>query len=411
MEAALAGLRRRLGNQALLATPVPDVADGFADGLLHAGIPLWRAHLSVSTLHPQVEAIGLTWTRDGGRQMEEYGHGSFSRVSRDSPIFDAIVRAKEAARDPAAARAEDIVPLTRYRLEQGEGLDRFPILGAFRDAGATDYVCFVIPFAADGLLHPLESGAVVSLATDRPGGFTEAEVRAVDELMPTFGAAVRIAIDLSAFRTVLSTYLGQDVGRRVLRGEIRRGSVETISAAILVGDLRGFTTLADTLPQDRLVAMLDDYLDALATPIEGLGGQVLKFMGDGLLATFAFADADPAETCGRALAAATEALDRMAAINRQRAEAGEPVLTLDVALHVGDVLYGNVGSGRRLDFTIIGPAVNEAARLEHLCGALGVPMVVSRRFVEALAAPDRFRCLGPQALRGVRVPVEVFTPA
>ncbi|MBW8726569.1 MAG: adenylate/guanylate cyclase domain-containing protein [Inquilinus limosus] len=409
--AAFAALRRWLGNQALLAGTVQDVAEGFADRLLASGIPLWRAYLSATTLHPDMEAFGLTWTRDGGRESEMYGHGSWGKLSSPSPIYAAVLAAREAAIDPAAARADDLVPLTRYRLERGEGPDQFPILAEFRDAGATDYLCFIIPFGFDGTLHPLRTGATVTLATDRPGGFTAAEVQALDDLMPVFGAAVRIGIDLAAMRTVLSTYLGRDVGRRVLQGEIRRGSVETISAAILVGDLRGFTALADALPQDQLVSMLDDYLDALATPVEAHGGQVLKFMGDGLLATFAFAEDDPAETCGRALAAAAEALDRIAAINLCRAEQGVPVMTLDVALHAGDVLYGNVGSGQRLDFTIIGPAVNEAARLENLCGVLGVPMVVSRRFVEALAAPERFRCLGPQTLRGVRVPVEVFTPA
>jgi adenylate cyclase len=408
--AALARLRRWLGNQALMAGLVQDVACGFADGLLEAGIPLWRAYLSATTLHPEMEAFGLTWTRDGARESEMYSHGSWGRMSSSSPIYDAVLAARAAAIDPAAARAEDIVPLTRYRLELGEGADRYPILAEFRDAGATDYLCFVIPFGFDGTLHPLRTGASVTLATDRPGGYTAAEVRALDDLMPVFGAAIRAGIDLAAFRTVLTTYLGRDVGRRVLLGEIQRGSVETISAAILVGDLRGFTALADAMPRDQLVAMLDDYLDALATPIEALGGQVLKFMGDGLLATFAFAENDPAETCGRALAAAAEALERIAAINLRRSEAEAPVMTLDVALHVGDVLYGNVGSGQRLDFTIIGPAVNEAARLEHLCGVLNVPMVVSHRFVEALAAPDRFRCLGPQTLRGVRAPVEVFTP-
>ncbi|WP_395680272.1 adenylate/guanylate cyclase domain-containing protein [Inquilinus sp.] len=409
--AALARLRRWLGNQALMAGLVQDVACGFADGLLEAGIPLWRAYLSATTLHPDMEAFGLTWTRDGGRESEMYGHGSWGKISSPSPIYEAVLAAREAATDPAAARAENLVRLTRYRLELGEGVDRFPILAELHVGGATDYLCFILPFSFDGTLHPLRTGASVTLATDRQGGFTAAEVAAIGELIPGFGAAIRIGIDLAAFRTVLGTYLGRDVGRRVLQGEIRRGSVETISAAILVGDLRGFTALADAMPRDQLVAMLDDYLDALATPIEALGGQVLKFMGDGLLATFAFAEDDPAETCGRALAAAAEALERIAAINLRRVEADAPVMTLDVALHVGDVLYGNVGSGQRLDFTIIGPAVNEAARLEHLCSVLDVPMVVSRRFVEALATPDRFRCLGPQTLRGVRAPVEVFTPA
>lgn len=409
--AALAGLRRWLGNQALMAGVVQDVACGFADGLLAAGIPLWRAYLSATTLHPEMEAFGLLWTRDGGREREEYGHGSWGNISSPSPIYEAVLAARKAAEDPAAVRAENLVRLTRYRLERGEGVDRFPILAEIHAAGATDYLCFILPFSFDGTLHPLRTGASVTLATDRPGGFTAAEVEAIGELIPGFGAAIRIGVDLAAFRTVLGTYLGRDVGRRVLHGEIRRGSVETISAAILVGDLRGFTALADALPQDQLVSMLDDYLDALATPVEARGGQVLKFMGDGLLATFAFAEDDPAETCGRALAAAAEALERIAAINLRRAAEGAPVMTLDVALHVGDVLYGNVGSGQRLDFTIIGPAVNEAARLENLCGVLGVPMVVSRRFVEALAAPQLFRCLGLQTLRGVRVPVEVFTPA
>lgn len=407
---AFAKLRRWLGNQALMAGRVPDVAAGFADRLYQAGLPLWRANLSVSTLHPQMEAIGLIWTRDGARQIEEYGHGSFTRVSHNSPIFDAIIRAQDATRDPDADRAEDIVPLTRYRLDRGEGLDRFPILAEFHAAGATDYLCFLMPFANDGTLSQADDGAVLTLTTDRPGGFTDAEVLAIDDIMPSFGAAIRIGIDLAAFRTVLGTYLGHDVGQRVLQGEVRRGSVETISAAILVSDLRGFTTLADAMPRDQLVAMLDDYLDAVATPIEELGGQVLKFMGDGLLATFAFTDEPPAETCRRALAAATDALNRIAVLNTRRGEAGAPTMALDVALHVGDVLYGNVGSNRRLDFTIIGPAVNEASRLEHLCGTLDVPMVVSRVFVDAVAMPGRFRALGPQALRGVRNPVEVFTP-
>lgn len=409
-KAAFAALRRWLGNQALLAGVVQDVAAGFADRVLAAGIPLSRAFLSATTLHPEMEAFGLTWTRDGGRQSETYGHGSWGRISSRSPIYEAVLAAQDAAHDSAAAQAENLVRLTRYRLEHGEGTDHFPILAELRDAGATDYLCFVIPFAFDGALHPVRTGATVTLAIDRVGGFTAAEVHALDDLMPVFGAALRIGIDLAAFRTVLGTYLGRDVGQRVLRGEIRRGTVETISAAILVGDLRGFTALADAMPRDQLIAMLDDYLDALAMPIETQGGQVLKFMGDGLLATFAFAETDPSETCGRALLAATEALERIAAINTRRDAEGAPIMTLDVALHAGDVLYGNVGSGQRLDFTIIGPAVNEAARLEHLCGVLDVPMVVSRRFVDALAAPDRFRCLGPQTLRGVRVPVEVFTP-
>ena len=150
--------------------------------------------------------------------------------------------------------------MTRYRLEQGEGVERYPVMAEFRAEGATDYLVFVMPFLADGVVNPLPTGAVVTLATDRPGGFSEADVAAAVELMPGFGGAVRIGSNLSAIRTALDTYLGRDVGRRILNGEIRRGSVETISAAIVFGDLRGFTALSDEIPREQLIAMLDDYL-------------------------------------------------------------------------------------------------------------------------------------------------------
>jgi adenylate cyclase len=406
---ALASLRRWLANQALLATPVPVVATGFADGLLKAGIPLWRAHLSASTLDPQLESLGFTWTRQGGRQREEFGHGSFELISRDSPIYDGVVEARARAAEPGSAEREDIVLMTRYRLAEGEGLERYSVLKEFREEGASDYLVFVIPFSADGLLNTVRTGAVVTLATDRATGFSDADVATIADIMPAFGAVVRVGMNLVAIRTALDTYLGRDVGQRILQGEIRRGSVETISAAIVFGDLRGFTALSDAMAQDELVTMLDDYLECLVAPIEARGGQVLKFLGDGLLATFALGEADAGRLCGDALAAALDALQRIEKLNEKRAGAGLPVTTMDIALHLGDVLYGNVGSDRRLDFTVIGPAVNEASRLEALCGPLGVPLIASRRFVEALSDPALCRSLGERQLRGVRNPVEVFT--
>ncbi|HKU97922.1 MAG TPA: adenylate/guanylate cyclase domain-containing protein, partial [Vineibacter sp.] len=252
-------------------------------------------------------------------------------------------------------------------------------------------------------------GAVISVMVDRPGGFTDDEISTIADLMPALGAALRPGTDLAAIRSVLDTYLGRDVGQRVLKGEIKRGSVEMISAAILVGDLRGFTALSDEVPRDRLVSMLDDYLDCLASPVEAAGGQVLKFLGDGLLATFAFDSGEQHAVCAAALTAATEALHRIDLLNRRRQAERQPVMTLDLALHAGEVLYGNVGSARRLDFTVIGPTVNESARLEALCTTLDVPLVASRRFVDLLGAPEKFRSLGLRALRGVRTPVEVFT--
>jgi len=410
-DGAVAALRRWLANQALLATPVPAVAAGFAEGLLKLGIPLWRAHVAASMLDPQMEGMGLTWTRAGGREREVYGHGSFDDISKGSPIYEAVIGARAWAAAPEAALEESIVLMTRYRLERGEGVERYPVMAEFRAEGASDYLVFVIPFSADGVLHPVRNGAVVTLATDRPGGFSDEEIAAIAELMPSFGGAVRTGVNLSAIRTVLDTYLGRDVGQRILSGEIRRGSVETISAAIVFGDLRGFTALSDEIPREQLIAMLDDYLGCLVIPIEARGGQVLKFLGDGLLATFALGDSDPSLLCEDALGAAVEALARIEKVNEQRLAAGLPATTLDVALHLGDVLYGNVGSDRRLDFTVIGPAVNEASRLEALCSPQDVKLIASRRFVDAYGSMDRFRSLGERQLRGVRNPVEVFTLA
>ncbi len=405
----VATVKHWLVHQALLATPVPRLAAHFADKLLALGLPLWRAHVGVNTVHPQFESIGLTWTRQGKRQIEEFEHGSMAKVVNSSPFYEPITAAQMLARSAPADSEETVIPMTRYRLERGEGWQSSHLLGEFHAAGGTDYVCFVIVFGNDGRLGAFMSGVAVSFTGDRPGGFTDEEIAILTDLMPTFGAALRVGADLSKTRTLLETYLGRDVGRRVLSGDVRRGSVEAMSAAIVVGDLRGFTTLADEVPRDQLVSMLDDYLDCLVTPVEASNGHVLKFLGDGLLATFAFDDRDPQAVCGDALGAATAALQRIDALNVQRRRDGKPVMMLDLALHMGEVLYGNVGSDRRLDFTIVGPAVNEAARLEALCTTLDVSLVASRRFVDALKAPEKFRSLGPRVLRGVRTPVEVFT--
>lgn len=399
-------LARWLARQTLSATPAPRLATHVAEAVAAAGLPLWRLHVGMSALHPQVESIGVTWTRgDGEALFEEYGHGSFAAIATTSPFHDAVTAAQRQAREDGPPASP---PMTRYRLERGEGL-HYPLLARFRAAGGTDYVCFVAVFGTEDRFDGILSGTAVSFTSDRPGGFDDGEITQLADLMLPLAAALRVAAHVTTTRSLLGIYLGRDVGRRVLAGEIRRGTVETITAAILVGDLRGFTTLADTTPSADLVAMLDDHLDVLVGAIEERGGQVLKFLGDGLLATFS--GKGPAQDCADALAAARDALARIDALGAARRRDGRPAAGLDVALHAGDVLYGNVGSDRRLDFTVVGPAVNETARLEALCGSLAVPLVASRRFVEQLGAPERFRSLGVHTLRGVRHPAEVFTVA
>ena len=219
---------------------------------------------------------------------------------------------------------------------------------------------------------------------------------------------------MSWFRSgdVVAAYLGADAGRRVLGGEVDRGNVDVLDAVLFFCDLRGFTALSDGMDRHLLIALLDDCFDAIAGPIADQGGQVLKFMGDGLLATFSLDDGDdPAAICGRALTAAGAALAAVARINAPRRAAGEPVMDLDIALHQGEVVYGNVGARDRLDFTVIGPAVNEASRMEQMCDRLGVHLILSESVVATAgpAAAGRFVSLGRHALRGVGEARELST--
>jgi adenylate cyclase len=210
-------------------------------------------------------------------------------------------------------------------------------------------------------------------------------------------------------RDLTAAYIGGDAAHRVLNGVIQRGQAERIEAVILYADLRGFTALADRLEIEPLIETLNAYFDCLGPAIEAGGGQVLKFLGDGLLASFQLDGQRAGREVGTAaLKAAKAALDAVAALNAERAATGLPVLVLDIALHEGLVMYGNVGTGARLDFTLIGPTVNEAARLENLCGALDCNLVASENFVRLAGSGTGLVSLGQHTLRGVAEIREVF---
>ena len=207
---------------------------------------------------------------------------------------------------------------------------------------------------------------------------------------------------------LLAAYLGADAGRRVHAGAEQRGSVESIRAALCFADIRGFTGIADALPGLVLVELLDEMFETVIAPLRARGGQVLKFLGDGILASFPFEEPERGITCRRALDAAVEAMDGLDRLGASRRNAGKPAASVDFALHAGEVLYGNVGAVDRLDFTVIGPAVNEVARIEVLCEPLGRNLLVSAEFAAAAADSDRLRPLGRHTLRGVREPREIY---
>jgi adenylate cyclase len=228
--------------------------------------------------------------------------------------------------------------------------------------------------------------------------------------LPRLGLSLKATLTYQFAVNLLDTYVGRDAGKRIRSGEIRRGHAEIIRAVVWYADLRGFTALTDTVPTDELQATLDEYFNCMVCPLMGRGGQVLNFIGDGLLATFDLENAGKDSVCREALDSAVEALDLVKRLNAERSAAGQPVMELDLALHLGDVLYGNVGALDRQDFTVIGPAVNEASRIEDQCERLGRNILLSETFAAAaIQCSDRLMSLGRHSLRDVRAPQELFT--
>ena len=343
--------------------------------LVAIGLPLWRVMVFVRTLHPEIVGRRFVWHPDTGTVVTD---GSFELLERRSFIESPLMH--------VAKTGEAF----RRRLADPDCIMDYGILHDLRAEGVTDY--FVAP------LH-FSSGEVhfSSWSTRQPGGFTDAEIEAIEAIVPPLARIGEIRAWYRVAGNLLTTYIGKNAGERVLAGHIRRGDTETIHAAIWLSDMRGFTALADTLPPQQLVDLLNRYFDCQVPAIHEHGGEVLKYMGDGLLAIFPIgAERHFASVCAAALAAGKTARDNIAALNT----AGDgPALRFGLALHVGDVLFGNIGSGNRLDFTCIGPAVNLAARLEKLAGRLGRTILASEDFVDH-CGDDGLEPLGRFAVAG-----------
>src|ERR1700726_1416814 len=325
--------------------------------LTPAGLPLWRAVVFVRTLHPQILGRRFVWRPDTGTVVTD---GSFDLLERDA--------FRNSPMTHVAATGEAF----RRRLADADCPMDYPILHDLRAEGVTDYVVSPLRFT-NGDIH------FASWATLQPGGFTDAEIAGLDAIIIPLTRVAEIRALHRVASVLLSTYVGQNAGGRVLAGQIRRGHTDEIHAAVWLSDMRGFTKLADRLPSQALVDLLNRYFDCQVPPILEHGGEVLKFMGDGLLAIFPIgAGAAAAQVCAAALAAAHDARTNIAKL--QAAADDDAGVRFGLALHVGDVLYGNIGGGNRLDFTCIGPAVNLAARLEKLAGRLGRTILVSEEF-------------------------------
>jgi len=402
----LAGLERWLVERGMRGLPLGEQFAGFCQRVAEAGFPMKRAQMGMGTLHPRYGAHTFVW-RPGAGAVEH------------TPRERTTLSLQGYLQSPVHYMRSRGVTALRRRLDIGEA-DEFPIFADLRAEGLTEYAARIVPFGPEeaearaGALaaaQPLPipegglDGIFFSCATDRPGGFDDGQLEQTADLLPFLALAVKSRLTYDVASTVIGTYLGRDAGQRVLTGAIERGSAETIRAVVWFADLRGFTRLADRLPRDLLVETLDDYLELLARPLQARGGQILKFLGDGLLATFDLTARDEAAVCAQALAAAADLRDAVPAVNEERRAAGKPVMDFGLALHLGEVLYGNIGASERLDFTVVGPAVNEASRIQALCRSLERNILVSSSF-QAVAAKDaganRLESLGFHALRGVR---------
>ena len=363
--------------------------DEFAWRLLATGLPLLRVTLHTSTLHPQFLGANFIWFRTTGQAtLSMVAHELAQRFrDHDNPVRRVVLGGET----------------LRRRIDVADALLDFPILHDLKTQGATDYLG--LPVASAHLAH----NYMVTYVTDRPGGFTDLEIADLTRVSQRLSVLVDMHSQRAISRNVLNAYLGAKTGPKVLEGRIHRGTGEEISAVLWSSDLRGFTSRSDRLPGDRVIALLNALFDAQAKAIREHGGEILKFIGDGLLAIFAIETRGAeAEAARHALKAAVEALAAVRGLDDELAAAGEPPLNIVVALHAGTAIYGNIGAADRLDFTVIGPAVNLVSRIEAVAKTLNLPIVVSDEFARAYGGP--LRSLGSHQLRGLSTPHELFAP-
>lgn len=362
--------------------PRPEqVVSGMCERLTAAGVPLHRVAVYVRTLHPSVIGVTFIWKPDEPIRIERA-----SRTIVDDPQY---------LQSPLRP-AFDLGQGLRRRLADPSCPRDFPILADFDKDGVTDYLVTPLRFLS-GENH------VATWTTKAPGGLTEAQVAAIEQVIAPLARLAEIYTLGRTAVNLLNVYVGHHAGERILKGNIHRGETTTLSAAIWLSDLRGFTMFSEMLPPGELIGLLNATFGAQVPAIERHGGEVLKFMGDSLLAIFP-ADAGAAAACTEALAAAEEAYDACAAL-----ETIDTPTRIGIGLHVGQVSYGNIGGETRLDFTCIGPAVNLASRLQGLAANQGWPMALSETFAKAVTRTTR--ALGSFPLKGLAEPVEVFAPA
>jgi adenylate cyclase len=404
-EAFLAATTAWLTEAGIAGTSEADIVSGFCRRCVAADLPLGRGSVFIDTLHPVHEGRLYQWDVGAAElRLLEYGRTD-PTVLAASGASPAEMEAAERWRRSSFYRLRQTgEPLLRRRLNAAAA-EEFSMLADLLAAGMTDYVAMICRFAAEGIIGDMD-GVYMAWATRAAEGFSDEHIAALERLAPSLGHAFKTAALQRMTRTLMETYLGRDAGQRVLSGRIVRGMTERIDAVIWFSDLRGFTRITDAAPE-QVIPLLNDYADVIVSAINEHGGDVVKLIGDGVLAIFTAEDREHA--CAAALEAAIAARHEVAELKKGRAAAGQPVTDMYLGLHVGEVFYGNIGSHERLDFTVIGPAVNEASRIAAMCRSVDQPLLVSADFAAVGDIKRRLVSVGRFALRGVSHSQELFT--
>ena len=371
---------------------------GFAsicEQMVAAGLPLARAHLSMRTLHPLVRAVALTWTNTLGVEIDQFEFGSDAdRKWQQSPSNWML---------QSGARSMQI------RLDDANQRRRFPLFEDLHAAGGTEYRATIVPFGDPETARARGDGVILSWVCRASGGFSERDIEDIRRLEPLLALGAKISKREFTARNICSAYMGEAVGRRVLDGQIRLGDVDEIPAVIWYCDLRDSTAMADRMAPRKFLAALNAYFECMAGAVLDHNGEVLRFIGDAVLAVFPVADGGALlPVAKQALDAAQDAQRRIETVNASRATPLEERLGFGLALHVGTVLYGNIGVPTRLEFSVIGRAANEVCRMEGLTKHLGHPILVSRAFAEAVAID--WIDAGSHLLSGVSGEQSVYAP-
>ncbi|WP_134494597.1 adenylate/guanylate cyclase domain-containing protein [Microvirga pakistanensis] len=392
-----AGIAEWVTRAGLTGMTELELLHGFCHRLVTEGVPVTRVNIVIDTLHPIHEGRVFRWRRDDQGDLDhvvEYGRtnvgGEEAANWRRSTYYHLSVS------------GEDFL---RRRIGP-EHADDFSVLADLRAEGQTDYLALIHRFEAEGIIGEMDS-FYSSWTTDAEAGFTDEQVSLVRELASPLMLAVKCSSLTRIATTLVETYLGRDAGHMVLKGRIARGVTDRIQAVLWFSDLRSFTHITETADPEQIIPFLNDYSEAIISSIYEAGGDVLKLIGDGTLAIFK--EGDSSRACQCALQAERLMRSRIRTLNQERLAAGLPVTGAYLGLHIGAVFYGNIGSQDRLDFTVVGPAVNEVSRIAALCRSVERDVLVSSAFFAATNEQECLVSVGRYALRGVNRPQELFT--